>query len=222
MNCPNSSARFRDHQGDVGRRLPPPDRQDRRFYARGAFNPHWGEQIVFGPGTAAINAVPGARPATRPRTIWQPFFDWVAASPQDFAIVSAPRIIAAPARISGTRRFSRLAGRRARRRPPGRARRQCVLGRKSRGSGHGLDGYQSAWLPASLLEDDQQESLVDALFAASRHWGLTLHSTRPLPARRRGDRRGEGHGDESRGLDAFALAISGARRAARLSRHRRS
>jgi hypothetical protein len=30
-----------------------------------------------------------------------------------------------------------------------------------------LHGYQSAWLPASLLEKEKQESLADALFAAT-------------------------------------------------------
>ncbi len=41
-----------------------------------------------------------------------------------------------------------------------------------------LHGYESAWLPASLLQ--QQESLADALFAASRHWPLELHFNKGL------------------------------------------
>lgn len=38
-----------------------------------------------------------------------------------------------------------------------------------------LHGYDSLWLPATLLQGDQQQRLVDALFAASRHKKLEMH-----------------------------------------------
>ena len=47
-------------------------------------------------------------------------------------------------------------------------------------AGQVLHGYQSAWLPASLLREDQQESLCDALYAAARHWGISLHVNKGL------------------------------------------
>ena len=47
-------------------------------------------------------------------------------------------------------------------------------------AGQVLHGYQSAWLPASLLQKDKQEDLGDALFAASRHWGVSLHFNKGL------------------------------------------
>ena len=34
--------------------------------------------------------------------------------------------------------------------------------------------YTSAWMPASLLKPQNQARLVDAWFAASRHWGVAL------------------------------------------------
>jgi hypothetical protein len=43
-----------------------------------------------------------------------------------------------------------------------------------------LHGYQSAWLPASLLHSEGGEKLTDALFAASRHWSLSLHFNKGL------------------------------------------
>jgi Berberine and berberine like len=43
-----------------------------------------------------------------------------------------------------------------------------------------LHGYESAWMPASLLEKDGQEHLTDALFAASRHWRASLHFNKGL------------------------------------------
>jgi FAD/FMN-containing dehydrogenase len=41
-------------------------------------------------------------------------------------------------------------------------------------------GYESLWLPDSLLKDDAQERLADALFAASRHFGYALHFNKGL------------------------------------------
>jgi len=42
-------------------------------------------------------------------------------------------------------------------------------------AGQVLHGYQSAWVPASLLQKDQQKNLADALFAAAQHWRVSLH-----------------------------------------------
>ena len=69
------------------------------FYSSNLFNPHWGEQIAFRPGNVlAIGMVFQGLDQKEAETIWRPFFDWLAASPKDFAIVEPPRILAAPAR----------------------------------------------------------------------------------------------------------------------------
>jgi FAD/FMN-containing dehydrogenase len=47
-------------------------------------------------------------------------------------------------------------------------------------AGQFLHGYDSAWLPASLLRADRIAALGDALFAASRHHGLSLHFNKGL------------------------------------------
>src|SRR5678815_1338879 len=49
-----------------------------------------------------------------------------------------------------------------------------------RRAGQFLHGYRSVWLPASLLEADQQGPLADALFAATRHWEICLHFNKGL------------------------------------------
>jgi hypothetical protein len=41
-------------------------------------------------------------------------------------------------------------------------------------------GFESLWLPASLLAHDSQEILAKALFAASRHHGVELHFNKGL------------------------------------------
>jgi FAD/FMN-containing dehydrogenase len=71
--------------------------------------------------------------------------------------------------------------------------------------------YQSAWLPASLLEPDQRERFVDAFFAAAQHWGVTLHVNKGLAG---GSPEATAAARETAMnpavVDAFALVISGA------------
>jgi hypothetical protein len=43
-----------------------------------------------------------------------------------------------------------------------------------------IHGYESLWLPASLLQQQNQAHLCDALFAASRHKKLELHFNKGL------------------------------------------
>ena len=139
-------------------------------------------------------------------------------SPQDFSLVSrAVRSSACRRGTSGIPTFLKQHPRpRARRRPPGRARGQYVLGGRSGQAGQVLHGYQSAWLPASLLQTDAQRRLADALFAATRHWGVSLHVNKGLagaPAEAIDGR--QGHGDEPGGARRLRAASSAAPRGRR-------
>ena len=40
--------------------------------------------------------------------------------------------------------------------------------------------YTSVWMPAALLEPQNQSRLIDAWFAASRHWWVSLHFNKGL------------------------------------------
>jgi FAD/FMN-containing dehydrogenase len=78
-------------------------------------------------------------------------------------------------------------------------------------AGQVLHGYQSAWIPVSLLQQDQQKNLADALFAAAQHWRVTLHVNKGLagaPAEAIAAARDTAMNPSV--LDAFALIISGA------------
>ena len=71
--------------------------------------------------------------------------------------------------------------------------------------------YQSAWLPQSLLADNQRERLVDALFAAAKHWGVSLHFNKGLAgATPDAIATARDTAMNPAVVDAFALAISGA------------
>ena len=156
--------------------------------------------------------------------VWRPFFDWVTASPQDFTIVSAPKIIAFPAGYMWDPAVLRqvpgvvIADDR-----PGAPADNIFWAGNLDEVGAVWYAYQSAWLPASLLEADQRESLADALFAAAKHQGVALHCNKGLAgATAGGDRRGQGHGDEPGGHRRFRAGDHRRLRTARLSRRPRT
>ena len=75
-------------------------------------------------------------------------------------------------------------------------------------AGQVIHCYKSAWLPASLLERDQQARLADALFAGSRHWGVALHFNKGLAGASAEDiAAAKDIATNPAVLDAFALAI---------------
>jgi FAD/FMN-containing dehydrogenase len=183
------------------------------FYSESLFNPHWGEQIAFQPGnTLAIAMVFQGLDQQQAEAIWRPFLDWLAGSPQDFSIESAPWIAAVPARqFWDPGVLKELPGVVLADDRPGAAEANVYWAANLGEAGQVLHGYQSAWLPASLLEPVRQDSLGDALFAASRHWRVSLHVNKGLagaPAAAIAAARDTAMNPAV--LDAFALVISAA------------
>ena len=181
------------------------------FYHDRLFNSHWGEQIRFGPGNVVeIGMVFQGLNRQQAEDVWRPFLDWVAHAPQDFEWGTPVRIADLPARHFWDANFLKrnapqfiVADDRLHA-PEGN-----FLWAGNRGeAGQFLHGYRSAWLPASLLEKDQQSRLVDALIAGSRHWGISLHFNKGLAGASSKDL--ESAKDTAMNpvvLDAFALAI---------------
>jgi hypothetical protein len=131
---------------------------------------------------------------------------------RDFRIVEPLRILAAPARHFWDPEFLKqipgivLADDR-----PGAPEANVFWASNLGEAGQVLYGYQSAWLPASLLQREQQEKLSDALFAAAQHWSVALHFNKGLagaPAEAIDAARNTAMNPAV--LDAFALIISGA------------
>jgi FAD/FMN-containing dehydrogenase len=152
------------------------------FYGEALFNPHWGEQIAFRPGNVLeISMLFQGLDQQQAEATWRPFFEWVAASPQEFNVASGPTVLAAPARHFWDPQFLKqvpgivLADNR-----PGAPETNVFWADNLEEAGQVLHGYQSAWLSASLLQKDRQGDLSDALFAATRHWSVTLHTNKGL------------------------------------------
>jgi hypothetical protein len=137
------------------------------------------------------------------------FFDWVRKSPMELTIESGPRIMSLAARdfwnVEYLKRLPEMIFTDDR---PGAAETHMWWAGNQGEVGFYLHGYQSTWLPASLLEKEGQEGLADALFAASRHWRVALHFNKGLagaPPEALAAARDTAMNPAV--LDAFALAI---------------
>ncbi|WP_266180744.1 FAD-binding oxidoreductase [Dyella humicola] len=180
------------------------------FYREALFNPHWGEQLVFrGDNTLRLSMVFQGLDKAAAEQVWAPFLAWVRAR-RAYRITSDIQVLALPARHFWDAEFFRQHA-------PGlmvadsrpSAPRNHVFWAGDQGQvAQFIHGYRSAWLPQSLLGGDQQATLADALFAASRHWGLSLHFNKGLagaPADAVALARDTAMNPQA--LDAFALAI---------------
>ena len=183
------------------------------FYAQALFNPHWGEQLVFAPGgVLSISMLFQGLDQRQAEATWRPFFDWVKAAGQDYTIVMAPKIIAAPAsHFWDPAALKTYPGFVVSDDRPGAPKDNIFYAGDAGQVGEVWYAYQSAWLPQSLLADDQRNKLVDALVAAAQHHGVALHFNKGLAgAAPEAVAAAKDTPMNPAVADAFALAISGA------------
>jgi FAD/FMN-containing dehydrogenase len=179
------------------------------FYAEPLFNDHWGEQAHVKPdNTLVINMVSQGLDTGQAKKVWQPFLDWVARAPQAYSIEGRPVIGSIPARrmwdvqwwkehwpeiafpnpngnlLIGLLDYGLV---HVMQQPafdfdprPGAGPNNAWWKGDAGQVAWFIWGYESLWLPASLLESDAQQRLADALFASSRDSGLALHFNKGL------------------------------------------
>lgn len=186
-------------------------RQFVSFYHEQLFNHQWGEQAHVRPDNSlAIRMVFHGLDEEQARKVWQPFLDWVAQSPHDYAMQSPPIIVTIPAGNWWDANYMNAhhPGVFVSDPRPGAHPSDVWWAGDGDQAGQFLHAYQSQWLPASLLNGDSQESLADALFASSRRWKIELHFNKGLagaPAEAINAARDTAMNPAV--LDAFALAI---------------
>jgi FAD/FMN-containing dehydrogenase len=179
------------------------------FYADNLLNPHWGEVATLRRGNVIeIGLEFQGLQEDEVRALWRPFLDG-AAGISDVAM-SEPLIRAVPTRYRWDPDFFKANAPSAIKLDdrPGAPPDNIFWTANLAEAGHFIHGFESVWLPAALLRGDARARLVDALFAASRHWSVELHFQKGLagapPAAIAATR-------ETRMnpavLDAFALAI---------------
>jgi FAD/FMN-containing dehydrogenase len=143
--------------------------------------------------------------------VWRPFFDWVAAAPQDFTVISGPKIGALPAQhFWDAAVLKSIPGLVLADDRPGAPADNIFWAGNLNEAGAVWYAYQSAWLPASLLETDRRESLADALFEAAKHRGVALHCNKGIAgATAEAIAATKDTAMNPAVVDAFALAITG-------------
>jgi FAD/FMN-containing dehydrogenase len=181
------------------------------FYGEALFNPYWGEQINIGPGFVQIAMVFQGLDKQQAEAVWRPFFDWVAAAPQDFTVISGPKIGALPAQhFWDAAVLKSIPGLVLADDRPGAPADNIFWAGNLNEAGAVWYAYQSAWLPASLLETDRRESLADALFEAAKHRGVALHCNKGIAgATAEAIAATKDTAMNPAVVDAFALAITG-------------
>jgi FAD/FMN-containing dehydrogenase len=153
------------------------------FYREALFNDRWGEQAHFSPDNKLqISMVYLGLDTEQSRKVWEPFLKWLAQSPGAYTIESGPDIGSMPFRhwwdVDWSKEHHRdvfKADSRSSASP------NSVWWNGDGGQvGWVVWGFESLWLPSSLLQDDSQEKLASALFAASRFSEVELHFNKGL------------------------------------------
>jgi FAD/FMN-containing dehydrogenase len=179
------------------------------FYHEHLFNDHWGEQAHFNPDNSlGISMTSYGLDTEQAKKDWQPLLNWVARSPHEYSLKGQVTIASWPARgmwdvqwwkehwpevafpnPNGNRLIA-LFDRALDYLPwspvlktdnrPGAPPNDAWWAGDAGQVGWFIWGYESLWLPASLLESDSQQRLADALFASSRYSGVSLHCNKGL------------------------------------------
>ncbi len=153
------------------------------FCARNLVDPHWGEQLrLRADNVLRVSMVFQGLDRSQAQAVWQPFLDELAAASHELSVDFAPlKIVSTSARdFWAPTLLKRLLGFIAHDdradAPPG----NVFWPGDQAQAGQVLHGYQSGWLPATLLREDRRPALADALFDASRHGVLALHLNKGL------------------------------------------
>jgi hypothetical protein len=153
------------------------------FYREALFNDWWGEQAHVRPDNSlVISMVSWGLDTDQAKKIWQPFFAWLARSSGLYTIEAPPIIGSMPARnwwdVEWRKEHQHhvfVADSRS-----GAAPNNVWWTGDGGQAGWFIYAFESLWLPKSLLEDNSQERLTNALFAASRHSEVELHFNKGL------------------------------------------
>ncbi|GAA0709304.1 FAD-dependent oxidoreductase [Dyella marensis] len=180
------------------------------FYREALFNPHWGEQVAFRDGdTLKISMVFQGLTQEQAQQTWEPFLAWLKEHPE-YTVAEPVHAIALPARHFWDAVFFRKHAPEyivPDDRPGAPAHHMIWRGDRDQ-VGWFIHSYQSAWMPAALLQPGRQDALADALFAASQHFDYALHFNKGLAgAPADAIERARDTATNPGMLEAFALAI---------------
>ena len=153
------------------------------FYRDALFNDHWGEQAHFSSDNRLeISMVHLGLETEQSQKVWQPFLNWIAQSSSSYTIESEPSIGSMPFRhwwdVDWRKEHHQDVFKADSR--PGASPLNVWWNGDGGQVGWFVWGFESLWMPASLLQDNSQEKLANALFAASRFSEVELHFNKGL------------------------------------------
>lgn len=182
-----------------------------KLYKTQLFNPHWGESISFHTDNSVnFNMVFQGLNKEKAEAFWKDFENLVKQQPENYSFEMPLTFIDLPAqRLWDIDFLKKYAPKliESDDRPEAPAHNVYWASNKQE-AGQFLYSYHSAWLPQSLLGENKQLKLADAIFASSRSWTISLHFNKGLA--------GAGAAEIAAAkdtamnpevLDAFALAI---------------
>ncbi|MBE1162693.1 FAD-binding oxidoreductase [Dyella acidiphila] len=180
------------------------------FYQRALCNPHWGEQMKFRPDNGLqLSMVFQGLTQEQASAVWAPFLDWVRAR-QEYTFSRPVQILALPAQHFWDADFFRqhMPSAIVEDDRPNAPRKHMLWAGDHDQVAWFIHAFQSAWLPASLLQPQRQAELTEAIFASSRHHSMEFHFNKGLagaPAEAIAAARDTAMNPQV--LDAFALVI---------------
>jgi FAD binding domain/Berberine and berberine like len=153
------------------------------FYRERLFNDHWGEQAHINPDNSlSISMVFQGMDGEQARMVWKPFLDWVARSRHAYKLEAPPSFLIIPARNFWDVDYMKKHHPGVFTSDPRSGAGPNNVWWKGDGGQVGwfIWGFESLWLPVSLLNDDSQGRLAHALFAGSCYSGIELHFNKGL------------------------------------------
>jgi hypothetical protein len=152
------------------------------FYASSLFNAHWGEHVsVFRDNRLGISMASAGLSKEQASIAWQPFLSWVAQQGSSYS-VGTPEIGSNPAQSYWDVEATYRSGSRVIKMDDraGASPLHAWWTGDEEQVGAFLYGYDSLWLPKSLLEKEAQSRLANALFEASRYMETRLDFNKGL------------------------------------------
>ena len=153
------------------------------FYRDNLFNEHWGEQVHIGSeNVLGLSMVSLGLTTEEAKKVFRPFLDWIARSPGAYTVEPGMVLGSMPARHWWDVEWRKEHDQHvfdSDARPSASANNVWWTGDAGQVAWT-MYGFESLWLPASLLEDDSQERLANALFAGSRYQLIELHFNKGL------------------------------------------
>jgi hypothetical protein len=144
-------------------------------------NRHWGEIVTLRRGNRLdVNMEFQGIDESGARETWRPFFGWIEVQP--LLSMTPPLIRGIPGRYRWDAAFLRAnaPGALLQDDRPGAPPENVFWSANLAEAGHFIHGFESIWLPRSLLNGDARAQLAEALFATSRLWSVELHFQKGL------------------------------------------